>query len=79
MLGRGITCGQPSAEGGVGDGPEAQPGCREHRAPLTEVVSRGGDKRRKATNAFGLTERMVSEGQWLEMPLEVQWPRAALC
>lgn len=38
MLGRGISCGGPSAEGGVGEGPEAQPGCREHRVPLTEVV-----------------------------------------
>lgn len=52
MLGRGITCGRPSAEGGDGDDPEAQPGCREHRVPLTEVVwwqRWRQEERRKAT------------------------------
>lgn len=34
------------------------------------------ETREEKGNAFGHTERMMSEGQWLEMPVQVQWPRS---
>lgn len=51
---------------GVGDGPEAQPGSREHsgatnRSSLVAGVERRGEEK---GNGFAPTERTMSEGQW---------------